>query len=396
MNLDKLIKNKDKYCSIFDIFLDFFHMKGYKPNSYFDESIWFLKNDNKYQNYIKKNTSKGRQNLNNSKLLDILKEINGNSNDIKNIYIKTEDFVHKISKVIYDSKCSIDVSNENIEKNNCLEKLAKINEILNLLNIRLKRAKNYKNISTLVTKLSSLNNFPSGPYRVSLCINSDLDKYSINELNESEKKNMNKESDNSVFSFLEEKIYDISSLISIPQGKTSINFNNLDEKDNYRFDKFEFGTLDNLGNKYLVDRSYSGSTLSSYKIKIVGPKDQYESSIEFSLHLFVSSIDELCDLNNNNLNKNYTLTMKGQNDIKNKKNSTVGLRIEIELDIRTKISILNRIKNLFSIPIENKVKNQLQIDEILTDYFPELKEKINCILNEKEKEREFCCACNIL
>lgn len=387
---------KEKYDSIVEKFQYFFRMKGLKPENYFDGKVWFLKNDNKYLNLIKNSTpTNPRQRQDNNKVLAILKELNGN-NDLKNLYIRTDDFIHKISQVIFDSHCSIEIVNNNIESNNSLEKIAKINELLNLLKHRIEKKKKDNYNSQFHVTVTSLNNFPSGHYRLHLLINTDFEKENPNELNDLERRNMIRKKEDSVYRLFEEEKFDIKNLITIPEKETSVNFNTMKSVDKYVFDEYEFSSIGKLGNNYLVDRRNSGTTFSCYKLKVVGEKDNYESENEYFLHLLISSVDDLCDLNSNILNKTCNIEVKEQNN-KIDEARFVKLRIEIEFDNLTKVSALNRVKNILSVPIDNKVKNQSQIDEILVDYFPELKDQIEAILNEKEKERDTCCAkCNII
>jgi hypothetical protein len=55
--------------------------------------------------------------------------------------------------------------------------------------------------------------------------------------------------------------------------------------------------------------------------------------------------------------------------------------------------MLNRTKDLYSIPVEANMQKKLIIEEILNDYFPELKDPINSILERNEEARNACCTC---
>ena len=74
---------------------------------------------------------------------------------------------------------------------------------------------------------------------------------------------------------------------------------------------------------------------------------------------------------------------------------TAGIELNLELDNLTRIGILNRIKELNQITIDNKMKNQILIDEILTDYFPEMKDSVTHILSKNDEYRDSCCNCEI-
>ena len=110
------------------------------------------------------------------------------------------------------------------------------------------------------------------------------------------------------------------------------------------------------------------------------------------LYIFLSLIDDLCDLSKNYITKEIVFDLK-KND-KDKKNRTCEIELGLELDNLTRLGIINRIKELNQITIDNQSKNQMIIDEILTDYFPQIKDSIKDILKESTL-RDSCCTCNL-
>ena len=107
----------------------------------------------------------------------------------------------------------------------------------------------------------------------------------------------------------------------------------------------------------------------------------------------MGSIEEICDLNSYLISKTININVKGEKDNENDKRF-VDLNLEFELDNFTKIGILKRIKELISIPVDNKCKNDFEIEEILNDYFPEIKEQIFFIINQNHRDdaEQQCCA----
>ena len=131
--------NKYRLNSLIQKFEQYFKIKGYKPDSYFDNKVFFLRNDQNFQNFLSGNTPYQNNNLqnssifNNNKILEILNQLN-KGNDFQNLYISTKEFTNCLCKLINDSNISIQISEENIVKNNSHQKIGKINEIINLLN----------------------------------------------------------------------------------------------------------------------------------------------------------------------------------------------------------------------------------------------------------------------
>ena len=380
-------------------FEQYFIVKGYKPNSNFDHRIFFLKNDQTFQSLIQNQTPYPNYDKSN-KLLEILSEVN-RGNDLRNLYVNTQEFTNKLSKTINDANFSIQLSDIYIKKNGILENTAKINELLNILNKQIKVKNNPNNKSKLIAYIISMNNFKSGAYRLVLNINTSFEQES--DLNETEKTNLNKNNPENVYEIFKEVTLSTKNLITIEEGKNSILFtsnysnNQKEEKQENKFEEYIFTFLNKDYKNYLVDKRYSGSTFSNFKLKISSTDGFYESNNEYILHLFLSFIDDLCDLNKNKLTKNIILKVYSESDYDKNDNKTVQLELNFELDDLTRLKFLNRINNLYQITLDNKIKNQMLIDEILSEYFPDIKESINDILTKEYESRESCCSdCNII
>ena len=380
-------------------FEQYFIVKGYKPNSNFDHRIFFLKNDQTFQSLIQNQTPYPNYDKSN-KLLEILSEVN-RGNDLRNLYVNTQEFTNKLSKTINDANFSIQLSDIYIKKNGILENTAKINELLNILNKQIKVKNNPNNKSKLIAYIISMNNFKSGAYRLVLNINTSFEQES--DLNETEKTNLNKNNPENVYEIFKEVTLSTKNLINIEEGKNSILFtsnysnNQKEEEPENKFEEYIFTFLNKDYKNYLVDKRYSGSTFSNFKLKISSTDGFYESNNEYLLHLLLSFIDDLCDLNKDTLTKNIILKVFSDNDYDKKDNKTVQIELNFELDNFTRMKFLSRINDLYHVTLDNKIKNQMLIDEILSDYFPDIKDSIKDILNKEFEPRDNCCSdCYIL
>jgi hypothetical protein len=386
-NFDEL--NKLRYNLLVEKFEQYFKIKGYLPKDNFSNNVFFLSKDPTFQS-MNNNETPNPNFKQNNKMIDILKELN-ETKSLKKLSINTGEFINKISKVINDANASILLTDESIKKNQSAEKILKIDEILMILNLHIEGKSKGDFYSILHSRIHSLNNFPSGPYKISLGINTNFNEED-DDLNESEKRNLNQNLSDGVFNLFKEENLVCENLINIKENTDSITFrynpNSNDDINN--FPDYKFSILNKDSKNYLVDRRYSGTTFSNLRLKIRGSQNVYESENEYLLYIFISLFDELCDLNKTTISKNIIFKMKNDNEER-----TAGIELNLELDNLTRIGILNRIKELNQITIDNKMKNQILIDEILTDYFPEMKDSVTHILSKNDEYRDSCCNCEI-
>ena len=381
-----------RYNELFKLFKNLFEEKGYNINGKFDNKVWFLKNNDTFNSVAYNQTPYENPNEN-STMIQILNELNQNS-DLKDLTVITNEFIRKITKLINNSNISIEVSKKSIKERDIPHKLAIIDETLRLLEIKIENKQKGEFKSKLNTSILSMKNFPSGPFRPSLIINTAFDDENLNELNESEKRNLDRNLDKNVFNLFKEQIINTRDTITIPNNKNSIKFdsnesNFLITEQNNVFDEYIFEILNIENNNYLVDKRYSGSTFSNFKIKVKGSEDLYESRNQYLLHILLTSIEDLCDLSNDIISKDINIKLKAKNEIQEFRE--VLLKMEFELDPITRSGILNRIRKLINIPIEDNTKNKYIIEQILTDYFPTIKKQCFAILEKKEEEKKDCC-----
>ena len=187
-----------RYYLISSQFESLFKSKGYKQNNYFGNNVWFLQNDRYFQNLIKSQNSEIKNNE--TKLIQLLSELNKHES-LSDLLVNVNEFIYDLSKIIYESYIAIEISENYISKNNSKEKIYKISSTIEELKLLIQNSNmndSNKN-SKIIIKILSMDNFKPGSYNFNLLINSDFDKDDINELNESEKNNMNKENDDCVF-----------------------------------------------------------------------------------------------------------------------------------------------------------------------------------------------------
>ena len=385
--------NKTKYIDMKAEFEKRFKMNGYKPDSFFNSKIWFLKNDQQFQQLIHNQTPFSSPSNQNKIIIDLLSELNQGP-DLKNLKVQTDQFISRLCEIIINSYISIQISDNTIKKNNSHQKLSKINEILNLLNMRVQGRRKGDFESTLETHVVSLKNFPSGTYKVNLKLNTSFDKEKIDELNETERNNNIPSNPDCVFNLFEEQSLLTKNLITIPNDDNSISFKQkvITHSDGNYFDEYKFKIFEKEGNAYLLDKRFSGTSFSNFRIVLNGQYDTYESKNEYFLHLLLSWFDDLCDLNKEMFSKSVVMKVHGDKDDKDYER-VVTLQFDIEIDNLARIGMLNRTKELYSIPVEANMQKKLIIEEILNDYFPELKDPINSILERNEEARNACCTC---
>ena len=380
-----------RYNLLVEKFEQIFKIKGYNSNSNFDNKVWFLKEDDAF-NSVDFNNTPYENPKENSKMIEILNELNQNS-DLKDLTVVTNQFISKICQTINDANNSIEISEKSIKKNDILKKIAKINETLSRLENNIENKKKGEFHSNLQSTLISMKNFPSGEYQPCLVINTDFDKEKLSDLNQAEIRNLDKHIDDNVYKLFKEKKLYTRGKINIPNPLNYIDFNKpiantlITEQIN-SFDDYDFQILNIENRNYLVDKRNSGTTFSNFKI-IINGQDKYECNNQYILHILLTSIEELCDTNNDSISKTLSLKLKGPNE--NEAIRNVLIKFDITFDPLTRSGILNRIKNLISVPIDDKSNNRYMIEQLLTDYFPDIKDSCINILKRTTEERKDCC-----
>lgn len=365
-----------------------FKMHGYNTYDSFDNKVWFIKENSHIQSYLNEETPEYMDISYTSrikpKIIEVLTKCNNsrvNKANLTKMNINVREFIDTLANTLFEIHSSIEISEENIIKNDSLVKVAKIGEIISLLKSKISTKSKVYYESKMIAVLTSVTNFPLSPYKAMLLLNTATD-------NNSEP----------IQDLFQEELFTLNTLIDINQANDTIILRNSKKmnKSNYAFQQYSFGILENDDTRLLVDKRMNGTTLSNFKLRLQGKNGVIESNIEYFLHLILTSVDDLCDLTKDIWTKSCVLKMndnkKSQDNSHRDIERSVGVDFIIELDDLTRIGILRRIKELISIPIDTKTKYLMDIDEIITDYFPEIKDSVMNILTRQEDNRNNCCA----
>lgn len=387
MENDETVIQKEKL--IAKKFESLFKMHGLNPYDSFDSKVWFIRDNNQIQSYINEETPEFADSSYGSKskpkLIEILIKCNHsryNKAELRKMNISVRDFIDTLANTLAELHSSIEISEENIIKNDSLAKVAKIGEIINILNSKVRKKSTIYFESKMITVLTSITNFPCSPYKAMLMVNVDSNN------------TYNSESMSEIF---QEESLTLNTLIDVNQANETILLKNSKKmnKSNYAFQQYMFGIHENSDTRLLVDKRINGTTLSNFKLRLIGKNGVIESNIEYFLHLILTSVDDLCYLTKDIWSKSCILKMnevkKGYENGNKEIERTVGVDFIIELDDLTRIGILKRIKELLSIPIDTKTKCLMDIDEIMADFFPEIKDNVINILNHQDENRNNCC-----
>lgn len=391
--------NKEKLEQIKKQFEKLFAIKGYRLKDNFNSEVWFLKEDKTFQSYISSSTPMANESIS-KRIMDIFCSLN-KSNNLKTLNINVGDFIEDISQKIVDANHAIQMSNINIQQNKTLEKIARLNEILSILSHKIESNQGGNNyFSTFRANVHSLKSFPKGQYNINLLFNNNFSKEEENEMNGTEKRNMMDKSIDQLNNLFENKKLKINKIIEVNSDevtfrtqKGTYNKKNVLNEPN-SFPEYKFVSLKKEGCKYILDRRYSGSTLSNFKVSmIINGNKVYETKNEFFfLYVLNYLFEDFCNINKDSISFECSMKAyedgyaKGKNPI-----GTIDLEIILELDIITRAELLNRIREVFSLTVDTKEDNSNFIKEILSDYFPDIKESVEATLSFDGERNEDCC-----
>lgn len=389
---------EEKKEQIKEQFQKLFALKGYKQKDNFTSDVWFLKNDAMFQSLINSSTPMSNE-LISKKIMDIFSSLN-KSNSLKNLTINVEDFINEVTNKIMEADSAVQKSKNNIQQNKTLEKIAKLNEILQILSQKIESSANSNYNSTFRANIHSLKNFPKGNYKINLSFNNNFSKEEEKEMNGTERKNMNEKIDE-LSNLFENKKISTNKIIEIPNNYDEIIFrsqknsynkdNNLQEPNS--FPEYKFTSLKKEGCKYILDRRYSGSTLSNFQIELIQNGDKiYRTKNEFFfLYVLNYLFDDFCNINKDTISFQCCLKAFENGLFESDNMGEIDLEVILELDPITRAELLNRIREVYSLTVDTKEDNANFIKEILTDYFIDIKDQVEAILNYDGIRDENCC-----
>ena len=388
----------DKLNQIKRQFEKLFSIKGYRLGDTFTSSVWFLKQDKTFQSYITSSTPMTSEPIS-KRIMDIFVKLNKNDN-LKNLKINVKEFIDEITNKIIDAHIEIEKSQKNIQKNKTLEKIAELNELLQMLKHKIESNQQITQYqSTLRANVHSLKNFPKGQYKISLLFNNNFTSEEVKDMNQTERKNMKDSSIDELQNLLEHKKLPLNNILEIQNDNEEIVYrtqkNSLkkerDLKEPNSFPEYIFSPLKKEGCKYILDRRYSGSSLSSFKVELIqNGNKKFESKNEFFfLYELNLLFDELCNINKDIISFDSqlkTIEVDSKNQI-----GSVDLEITLELDPITRAESLNRVREVLCLTVDTKEDNSNFIKEVLSDYFNDIKESVEAILAYDGPRSEDCC-----
>jgi hypothetical protein len=416
------IKETDlKYSELFGKFEKYFKNQGFFPRDNFDGKIFFLAEDNAFQVYckaFKKELMQTPQARN--PMFDILAELNQceDPRDFPNLKINVERFIYKLCNCLLDAHKIIARSEITIRETNIHKKINYINENLKLLNERIEKNPTPSS-SKLNLSIVRVENLIQGEFQIELRLNelfikttSDIslnsteksdnisqitsqnqiqntmrNVYLTNYENSVLKLSQNRDTQNIIFKKNEIPVFEEIELnfLSFPEFK-------VDDSSTY---------ISNLNKQH---QKFSGCNISTFKIKCTTynknnkkKRIELESKTEFFLDLMLMFVEDIYDISRCEIKK--TLHIKLLPNISSLKNEeeeefTLIMEMSLNLDDHTRVSILNRLLELYHGVIETRRLNEDYIDDIVENYFPEISNTIKAtIYNTFEEKRENCCGC---
>jgi hypothetical protein len=389
-----------------------FKNHGYFPRDNFDGRIWFLRDDQTFKSYASylENYNKGLTPLQSNKLIELIAELNENTEnrkDLSSININVEKFISRISEILIETQKIIQRSEQTIKEYNAHFKLNMITENLKILKERIeKKGYNPENkfVSKMKTTVARMDNFPRGEYKIDIKVleflvnsNPKLDGNSST-LSGGEERHSSQISQSSV---INTKNIKLKNNIKIKEENEIINFKNLNKPSDFQFEDYEFAVFENKSLEDLFKHhSYSGSTFSNFKLKCtkISKEDIYESKTEYFLDLMLIFVEDLYDISKDNFHKNLHIKVKRANaSYKEEDNMVIVLELYIELDDLTRSGIMKRVAEIFKGVIDTKRMNEEIIDDIMEVYFQEISETVKATLfKAPEEKRDNCCSCCII
>jgi hypothetical protein len=366
------IRSDKKYFDIKENFEK--HFKSKNIGSTFNNDAWFLREDIEFQKVLKPTVStpyiyKPMHNL--------LKETS-TSDDIKKFEINVDKFIENLTIRLLQIKQQLDYSDQLIKKYKASENKNKIDAIIDILKNNINNSSQDIGSSTLQMSIGRLENFPEGGFLFKFHMTRFL-------------------TNNSAIRTSENITIKNNKILNIKEGKQMIIFKGQTNQPIFDPIKFYPIELDERNENKLND--FSGTDLIDFNLFVQRDNEDFaESQTERFLDLFLST-ESFYDTTVDNVNLFYTFNLETQKRMLRKykdlaPNYDLVLEMNFKLDQETRISILKRLKSIFSNVIANRFQNKQDIEELL-DYFPEIKEKVlNILYSIKEDRVDTCASCN--
>ncbi|MCQ2816908.1 MAG: hypothetical protein MJ252_06560, partial [archaeon] len=363
---EKLQKIKKQFEKLFAI-------KGFHLENYFNSNIWFLKENNTFQSIINTPTPMANEPIS-KRIMDIFCSLN-ESNQLKNLNINVGRFINEISNKIIEAHTAITISKNNIQQNKTLEKIARLNEILQILNHKIESSNKKTEFSSIFrANIHCLKNFPKGNYKIFLFFNNNFTKEEEREMNATERKNLEDNKTDELSKLYEQKRIHTKKVLEIPSDNEEVTYRTqrgVYKSEGYSnepnsFPEYKFVSLKREGCKYILDRRYSGCSLSNFKIQMTDGVKTYSTKNEF-LFLYVLNclFEDFLNINRQGITFNCEMKAYEDNIPKEDKDpGIIDLEVILEVDDITRAELLNRIREVFSLTVDTKEDNVNFIKEL--------------------------------
>jgi hypothetical protein len=353
------IQTKPKVIDMNKIFTDLFNSQGYNNNNQFlKKDVWFLKQDNTFQNMTLFTTvTRGENKI----IYDILKDLSDNYL-VKRIDIEYTKFIQAVCEKLYLAQETIDRCQVQID-------LYKAHENINIIEGKIKILEEMKgNVmydhSTIEFSIQKCEPDTFGGLEYIMNY-SEMDQYDPT-ITENKKLNL--------------------------KFKPYIKFTAIEAHYNNNNNYNNFHTLDSLFNT----NSFSGTTFSQFKILAFRKGELCgESSTENFLLMLLSYLKELKEIEKPTLFFSWKVNMKVLN-VQEEGDSEFDLTLDFKIvvDSESRIAMLKKIHKVLKDAISTQTVSENVKKEIL-EYFPEISQSVMTVLERKDDQVDnHDCACS--
>jgi hypothetical protein len=372
INNDNLETRDSIYKHLNLLFLQIFSDHNLTPDDIFDKNVWFLKRSSNFQKLNSENISILEEPYN--EFIKLLVNISLNGKNFSNMKINVKMFINEVCKEL--------ILANNI-KNNSLEKIKIFNieemkeKITYKLSTERKNSTLMSNISQFKFSIRQLKNFTEGNYSFELTCDAFDDNGDEDRIN---------------FTKYSTKLNNQSFIIVNEKNKDGTLLNNeyfltISLKNEKNYDSLYLNECYLSRSKFNQEDCYSGILI--YSFKFIVKKDNFSFAISDNINffdLFLKNLDILIyDKPLNFSSSTFALSIKDEKD----KKLIIEYDLEIDLDKKIKILILEKIYNIFQDIIISSYENNKLINNYL-EYFIEYREEIRALLNEKNNDNNSC------
>lgn len=356
-----------------------------KPTEKFDKNIFFLKNNNEFQEIVNNNKTIDGPYLG---FLKLLEDLNSNGKNFRNLNIEVRKFINEFSRQICEYTNRMNNADDMI-------KHFKMDEMKEIVIDKLsKERQNYDflgDITEVKFSIRQIENFPEGNFSLKLICESFDD---------------NDSKGNRII--LKEILSEIQNKRQIAINPQNINnpvgnleyFETIYLRNESNYEYLNLNECDLSKSKFHEEASYMGLLINSFKFIVEKDEENFcFSEQENMIDTFINNLEVLLK------DKPFKISSScmAYVDKGNKHLIKAGMDrkyviyydMEINFNKKVKILILEKIFTIFQDTINAKYDNEKLINCYL-DHFPEIKEEIKALTKEKKiEERDKCACCNI-